>query len=280
MTASANLAPGITFEDHWYAVQKIDERTFAIGEPLYHQQNWSYLLVGDTGTLLFDTGSFYGNLTGVVERRVRGLLTVLPSHMHFDHLGNVTKFDSVAIADLPMLRSCVQDGVLTPTEELFLGSFEGNTAPSFSVSRWIPVEEVIDLGGRSFQVLHTPGHSVDSVSLYSREENRLFAADFIYPGDLYGQVPGASLPEYLECTLQLCELLDDDTQIFCAHGDVAEDGEHAAPLLGLGDVEALQSGLQQIRCDAAGWSDQPEWRVEISSRLSLIISPEAVADWR
>ena len=148
MTASANLAPGIAFEDDWYAVQQIDERTFAIGEPLYQQQNWSYLIVGETGTLLFDTGSFCRDITGVVERRLRGPLTVLPSHMHFDHLGNITKFDSVAIADLPMLRDCVQDGLLTPTEELFLGSFEGNTAPSFSVSRWIPVEEVIDLGDR------------------------------------------------------------------------------------------------------------------------------------
>ena len=280
MTLSANLAPGLVLEDDWYAVQEIDERTFAIGEPLYQQQNWSYLIVGETGTLLFDTGSFCRDITGVVERRLRGTLTVLPSHMHFDHLGNVTKFDSVAIADLPMLRDCVQEGLLTPTEELFLGSFEGNTAPSFSVSRWIPVEEVIDLGDRCLRVLHTPGHSVDSVSLYSRDENRLFAADFIYPGDLYGQVPGASLPEYLECARRLCELIDDDTQIFCAHGDVAEDGEHTAPLLGLSDVEALRSGLQKIRHDAASWSAQPEWRVEISPRLSLIISPEAVADWR
>lgn len=280
MTASANLAPGITFEDDWYAVQQIDERTFAIGEPLYQQQNWSYLIVGETGTLLFDTGSFCRDITGVVERRLCGPLTALPSHMHFDHLGNVTKFDRVAVADLPVLRNCVQHGLLTPTEELFLGSYEGNTAPSFEVSRWVAIGDVIDLGDRRYEVLHTPGHSVDSVSLYSREENRLFAADFIYPGGLYGQVPGASLPEYLECALRLCELLDDETQIFCAHGDVAEDGEHAAPLLGLGDVEALKSGLQQIRQDAAGWSAQPEWRVEISPRLSLIISPEAVADWR
>ena len=132
MTLSAKLASGLVLEDDWYAVQKIDERTFAFGEPLYQQQNWSYLFVGETGTLLFDTGSFCRDITGVVERRARGPLTALPSHMHFDHLGNVTKFDSIAVADLPMLRDCVNDGLLTPTEELFLGAFEGNTGPQLS----------------------------------------------------------------------------------------------------------------------------------------------------
>ena len=72
-------------------------------------------------------------------------------------------------------------------------------------------------------------------------------------------------PSILNARGGSCELIDDDTQIFCAHGDVAEDGEHAAPLLGLSDVDALRTGLEQIRGEAAGWSDQPEWRVEISS---------------
>ncbi len=280
MTASVNLASGILFEDDWYAVQKIDERTFAIGEPLYHQQNWSYLFVGETGSLLFDTGSFCRDITGVVDRRARGPLTTVPSHMHFDHLGNVTKFDNIVVADLPMLRACVQDGLLTPTEEMFLGAYEGNDAPSFAVSSWIAIEDVIDLGDRQFQILHTPGHSTDSISLFSRDENRLFAADFIYPGDLYGQVPGASLPDYLEHAERIRELIDDGTEIFCAHGDIDEAGEHSAPLLGRSDVEALRSGLEQIRSDAASWPDEPQWRIEISPRLSLIISPEAVADWR
>ena len=280
MVDRLNLAPEIAFEDDWYAVQTIDERTFAIGEPLYHQQNWSYLIVGDACSLLFDTGSFCRDITGVVRRRTHGALTALPSHMHFDHLGNVTKFESVAVADLPMLRACATDGELTPTEDLFLGAYEGNSAPTIAVSRWIAIDTDIDLGGRRFRMLHTPGHSPDSISLYSRDENRLFSADFIYPGDLYGQVPGAYLPDYLDTATALCDLIDADTQVLCAHGNADVGDVHSAPQLRLGDVEMLRGSLEGIRMDAGDWPGQAQWRVEISPRLALIVSPEAVAAWR
>ena len=191
------LAPGLVFEDDWYAVQEIDADTFAIGEPLYHQQNWSYLIRGEDRSLLFDTGSFCRDITGVVGRRARGELTVLPSHMHFDHLGNVEKFERVVLPDLDMLRACVTDGRMTPTEILFLGAWEDNAAPTFTVSDWLEIGSEIDLGGRRLSVLHTPGHSVDSVSLFDRDRNQFFAADYLYSGDLYAQIPGASLPEYL-----------------------------------------------------------------------------------
>ena len=274
------IAPGIELEDDWYAVQEIDARTFAIGEPAYHQQNWSYLLIGEESSLLFDTGSFSRDITGVVGRRASGPLTVLPSHMHFDHLGNISRFDTVAVADLTILRDCVHDGVLTPTEELFLGAYENNEAPSFRVDRWLAPGEEIELGGRRAKVLHTPGHSPDSISLHLADENRLFAADFIYPGSLYGQVPGASLPDYLDVASVLSSVVDETTAIFCAHGNKDEDEEHSAPILAAPDMEALLDGLMAIKSDAPDWDDRDEWTVRVSDDMSIIVSPEALADWR
>ena len=274
------LAPNIELEDDWYAVQEIDERTFAIGEPSYHQQNWSYLLVGDEGSLLFDTGSFSRDITGVIGRRAKAPLTVLPSHMHFDHLGNIARFDTIAVADLAVLQDCVRDGVLTPTEDLFLGAYENNEAPSFRVERWIAPGEEIDLGGRRAKILHTPGHSPDSISLHLAEENRLFAADFIYPGKLYGQVPGASLPDYLDVASVLASVLRDHDFIYCAHGNKMEHEAHAAPVLAREDILDLADGLQVIKSEAPDWKDLGEWTVPLSDTVSIIVSPEAVADWR
>lgn len=279
-TAEIRLAPGLVLEDDWYAVQAIDTRTFAFGEPRYHQQNWSYLLIGDERSLLFDTGSFRGDITAAVARRARGALTALPSHMHFDHLGNVARFDRVAVADLPMLRTCVSGGRLTPVEELFLGAYEGDTAPTFAVAEWLAPGSEIDLGERHFRLIHTPGHSTDSISLYSDVENRLFAADFIYPGELYAQVPGADLPTYLEVTERLLNMIDEETEIFCAHGNAGAGDLQAAPVLQRADLEALQAGLMRIRDEAQTWADAPEWRVELSERLALLVGPQAVAAWR
>ena len=274
------LAPGLTFEDDWYAVQEIDADTFAIGEPLYHQQNWSYLMTGEDRSVLFDTGSFSRDITGVVGRRVKGDLTVLPSHMHFDHLGNVEKFDQVVLPDLDVLRACVTNGMMTPIEVLFLGAFENNTAPTFAVSNWIEIGSEIDLGGRRLSVHHTPGHSVDSISLLDRERNQLFAADYLYSGELYAQVPGASLPEYLRVAEELLGLVDTGTEILCAHGNAGPDDAHSAPALTVQDLTALRDGLLQIRTEAATWQTEPQWHVRCSAQVALIISHEAVAAWR
>ena len=41
-----NEGPSVVWFDDYYTVQSIDERTFAIGETRYFQQNFNYLIVG------------------------------------------------------------------------------------------------------------------------------------------------------------------------------------------------------------------------------------------
>ena len=43
--------------DDYYTIQKIDERTFAIGEPRYYQLNFNYLILGDSRAIIFDAGT-------------------------------------------------------------------------------------------------------------------------------------------------------------------------------------------------------------------------------
>src|SRR5215475_3179998 len=54
--AKPDLAAGRMVDDYW-AVQPIDTRTAAIGEPRYYQQNYAYLIMGERRALLFDAGS-------------------------------------------------------------------------------------------------------------------------------------------------------------------------------------------------------------------------------
>ncbi len=85
------------------------------------------------------------------------------------------------------------------------------------------------------------------VSLLDREAKILFAADFIYPGPLYAQVPGANLADYLKTAEALLSQINDQTQIFCAHGAPDNKGKHRAPLMSSQDISDLRSTLMALK---------------------------------
>ena len=259
----------------WYAVRPLAPGLTAIGEPRYHQQNWSYLIEGRDRALLFDTGSFMGNIAPVVAGLTEKPLRVLPSHMHYDHLGNIHRFDDICLPDLDVLRACARDGVVTPTDELFLPQSEGRVAPSFAVADWLPIGARIDLGGIELGLVHTPGHSPDSVSLWWTEAQVLLAADFLYHGPLFAQVPGASLSDYLATARDLQGRLGDDTVIFGAHGDADDPETATAPTLGTVHLEALVACLEAIR-RAPPDLETGTAEVTVSPEITLVLNVAAL----
>ena len=46
LNTQLELSPGSYWYDDYFLVEPIDSRTFAIGEPRYAQQNYSYLILG------------------------------------------------------------------------------------------------------------------------------------------------------------------------------------------------------------------------------------------
>jgi glyoxylase-like metal-dependent hydrolase (beta-lactamase superfamily II) len=231
--------------DDYFIVETIDATTFAIGEPRYYQDNYSYLIVGAQRAVLFDAGTGNRNIVPVVRSLTTLPVTVIPSHLHFDHVGALGRFDHTALVDLPSLRKRVDDGTLKLDRYEFLGLADGLPAPRFAVDAWWFPGTDIDLGGRRLRVLHTPGHTPTSVSLYDAERHWLFAGDLIYPGRLYAFLPGASRRAYLKTTRQLLETIDPGARIYTAH--VADDPVIiAAPVLEVADLRALEATLLAI----------------------------------
>merc|ERR1712176_569931 len=64
------------------------------------------------------------------------------------------------------------------------------------------------MGDESLEVMYTPGHTPDSLSLYLPAENRLFTGDLIYPGSIYLYLPGSDLREFAESIDKLRELVE------------------------------------------------------------------------
>jgi hydroxyacylglutathione hydrolase len=245
----ARLAKG-RMADDYFAVEDLEGGTFAIGEPRYYQQNYSYLIVGQTRAVLFDSGSGTRDISGVVAGLTKLPVTVIVSHLHYDHLGGIGSFRNVAMIDLPETRADVSGALFKPSRYEYMGFFDGRVAPSFPVGEWLLAGTVIDLGGRALRILSTPGHTPSSVALYDATNRRLFIGDFIYPTTLYAFLPGASLSAYQATARRLLGMLPADTVLWTAHCCRKNEGV-SAPWLSMKDLRDLDAGLTVVRAGRA-----------------------------
>jgi hydroxyacylglutathione hydrolase len=274
------VTPDVRWFDDWYAIEAIAPGLFGIGEPKYHQINWNYLIVGEERALLFDTGPGLRDITPVVASLTDRPVTALLSHLHFDHAGNFHRFAARALPDLPLLRVYDKDGVFTAPEEMFFGSLENMTWVPVDIQHWWPVGHRIDLGGTWLEIIATPGHSPESISLYDETQNIFLAADFLYLGSLYGQIPGAFLPDYLASAEALKRRLPKDVLILGAHGKPLPDGRQVAPRLSWHDLADLRTALRAVRDgDMTPIGQNPD-RYWINGRLTLLAGPQSYGDWR
>jgi len=260
---------GVRWHDDYFMVEAIDERTFAIGEPRYLQQNFSYLIVGDARAVLFDAGPGFQDIRAVAESLTDLPILFVPSHFHFDHTGNEITFDEVAVVDLPYLRERAPDNQLELTWQEHLGATEGVDAPTLAVSQWLAIGSDIDLGGRELRVLHTPGHTTDSISLLDRSSGAVFTGDFIYPGPLYAFLPTSDLGEYADGTDTLLGNVAATAPLFGAH----RDRPPGVPTLGLGDVRDLKAALEGVaNGQINGERDYPV-SYPVNERVQLLVEP-------
>ena len=267
--------PDVRWADDYFTLQRIDARTIAIGEPRYAQQNYSYLILGKSRAILYDSGSGVRDITPIVRSQTSLPVTVVASHLHYDHVGNHARFERVAFVDLPALRERAQGGVLSLRDEEHLGFLEGRPAPDLQVTEWWVPGTTLGLGGRRLRVIHTPGHTPDSIALYDPDSHQLFAGDFIYPGELYAFLPGSSLRDYLATANALLELLPRDSLILTAHRSKPP----RAPVLLYDDLLDLRSLLQRIHDGVADGEGVFPRRYRANYRITLLTDVVWLEDW-
>ncbi|MEA1960730.1 MAG: MBL fold metallo-hydrolase [Bacillota bacterium] len=230
---NAEANPGARWIDDWFTVEEIDERTFIISEPRYFLKNNSYLLIGDSSALLFDTGSGKRDISPIVHSLTDLPLMVLPSHSHSDHLGSISRFQNIALADLPVNRKHTAKGVFRPS---FVMYCDFSKPPKIPVSHWLNIDEAIDLGNRFLTIVPVPGHSSDSIALLDQQRDMLFTGDFLYEGNLIATL-GGSVTDYLSSTQMLLSLTKGN-ETFCP--------AHYTPRLERQNLLDVEQGLIKI----------------------------------
>ena len=161
------------------------------------------------------------------------------------------------------------DGWMTPPLELTLGGVEQMAPVRFRVTEWWADGQTLDLGGRTLQVIHTPGHSAASMALLDEDTDQLYTGDLLYPGQLLALFEGANMGAYLTSVEGLLDRVGEDTTLLPGHVDLALDPWRFVAL-GAGDLRDLRDTLRAIR-DEGREPDTllpPTWHVNDRVRLT------------
>lgn len=215
----------------WFEVVEVLPKIYALYEPYQFQEVISYLIVGEQKALLWDSGTGIGDMKQLVSELTDKEVMVLNSHCHFDHIGGNHQFEDVVVFDHPDMIHVMEQGIhqdvldeqLGPDTYSYRSPIEYHKVVHRRCSyRTCTENTVFDLGRRRWKVIHTPGHSADSIMLVNEEEKILMTGDTYYPATLYC-FQQSMFDEYVS-TMKTCAEKYSDYVLLTSHNEPVREG--------------------------------------------------------
>lgn len=238
-------AEKIDVGDEWFEVLKLPKDTFVLRENGHVQEVCSFLILGTEKAILFDTGMGVSDVSNAVKQITDLEIMVVNSHSHFDHIGDNWRFPNVYIFADDYAVQVLLDGFshwdlrYDSDPELFTKSYPPKFNPEEyfinpvdkKVIRLIRDGDIIDLGSRQLQVVHTPGHSQDSIMLHDRQNKILFTGDtycewmFAFMDARMPKFGFSNMEEYAKTMKTIAQLVPDLDYLYPSHDKPLADPE-------------------------------------------------------
>jgi glyoxylase-like metal-dependent hydrolase (beta-lactamase superfamily II) len=146
---------------------------------------------------------------------------VVNTHAHFDHvLGNASLLQRLhAVQEMPSQLVAHTEAVPLLAQGGGAALFGFRPTPSPAPDKIVQEGDVLCLGQLEFRVLHTPGHSPGSISLYSASEAAIFVGDVLFRlGVGRYDLPGGSWAILQDTIRSQLFVLPDSTTVYPGHG--------------------------------------------------------------
>jgi glyoxylase-like metal-dependent hydrolase (beta-lactamase superfamily II) len=201
--------PGRIPAARWYETMRHAHAVTLIHEPwikpFYRCNIWH--VRGRDRDLLFDSGLGHFSLKNHVALVSEQKLVCVASHTHFDHVGCHHEFPDRCVhrAEAEILADPRNELTLADryaTAEMFIAEPEGWDTARYRIQaapadRLLEAGDVIDLGDRAFEVIHTPGHSPGGIALFEKKTGVLLSGDIVYDGPLIDDAYHSDGGDYL-----------------------------------------------------------------------------------
>ena len=183
-----------------------------IGDPVTHE------------ALVIDPGDEVSRILELLGRHKLTVKAIVSTHAHIDHVGGLSKLHQYTGAPVMMHRDDVPLYQGMDIQAAFLGVAPPEVG---EIDQLLTDGDVLQWGSLAAQVMHTPGHSPGSVSLYvpadagkiATAAPQLFAGDTLFAGSI-GRTDlwGGSMEQIIESLRGKVMQVPDDTVVHPGHG--------------------------------------------------------------
>lgn len=180
-----------------FEIIAINENSFRIETPMVR----AYLFTGNDKALLIDTTMTDGDIAAAIRTVTDLPVILLNTHCDPDHIACNNRFEQTLIHPMEF------------------DLYKANSKEGFAAPAAINDGDVIDLGGRCFEVIHIPGHTFGSIALLNKEEKFLVSGDSIGVGPIFMFGETRNLNSLIESLTKLKGRMDSFDKVYTSHGD-------------------------------------------------------------
>lgn len=248
----------------WFTIDRIDESTYIISEYRHWEETHCYLLNGGQRSLLIDTGLGIENIYDEVIKLTEKPVAAVATHIHWDHIGGHKYFPDFYAHEaeldwlnggFPLSLDTIKEMVLDrcdPPDDFSIDHYEFFQG---TPTRLLSDGDVIDLGGRCVQALHTPGHSPGHLCFWEPAMGYLFTGDLVYKDVLFAYYPSTDPEVYLASLEKVAAL--SVGKVFPAHHSLDIQPEI---------LDRMRNALRQLKAEGklhhgSGTFDYGDWGV-------------------
>ena len=250
----------VPVSDTWFEVYKPAPGVYAIYEPHQAEEVISYLVVGTKQAVLFDTGMGIGNIRKLTAELTARPVVVINSHTHNDHVGGNWQFTFIYGMDTDFTRANAKGSSADAQAEIAPDQLCGDLPKGFNrqtyatkpwkISHFVQDGFKINLGGRTLEVLSTPGHTPDAICLIDRANGLLFTGDTYYPAPIWLYRPETDLDAYVASVKRLAAMAPQLKLVLGAH-NVPVAQPSVLPKL-VEAIEAVRAGKGTVKPGGQG----------------------------
>lgn len=176
--------------------------------------------------IVIDPGDDLEEIEGILARHRLKVKAIVITHAHIDHIGGAARLKASSGAPVYMNERDMELYDHLDVQAIWLGMAN----PERTGIDVAPREgDKLTLGAAEFQVLHTPGHTQGSISLWIPAENKVLAGDTLFR-DSIGRtdLPGGDGRQIIRSIANKLLVLPDEVIVVPGHGPETTIGRERA----------------------------------------------------